>query len=422
MDKQELFDTVKEGLGEFRKEVSTEIKTSVEKALEPVSETLKKVSERVEAIEKLPASRLGFNVNSIPTHYKGYDLRKQLARGRNLAAQNPRLFPIFGNDEKAEEYSKWLISFIKARTRNDLEAMADLKEFYTKTNQLQEGTAGEGGYLVPDEFTWDIVGLARNRSFALDSCSVINMKTDQMYLPSEATLAAVAWTAEEGGTTAGEPTFGQVSLAAKRLDGYARVTNELLNDSAMDIVGMLTEQFGYAVALELDNQVLNGTGDPVSGVLTSAVGSDIKLASGLTNFSSISADYLSSAIYSLESGYVNGSKFIINRIGLHYIRTLKDSQNRPIFADIAGRVPGTIYEYPYFMSEKITNTSAAETCMAAFGNFKYFYIGRRLGVGALDVDPYGGFTTYTTRFRLVTRWALAIGNSKAFARILTATS
>ena len=417
--KEQIKEALQEGLTGFKEEVKAEVKTTVE---EVSKQGLEEVTKRIDAIERLPISRLGVNVNFAPSTYKGYKLEHQLEKARNYAAKNPREFPIFSNDEKANEYAKFMLAFIKAKTRQDMGALADLKEFYQKTNQLQEGTAGEGGYLVPDEYAWEMVKLARNATFALGACSVIPMNSDQMYLPSEATLAAVAWTSEESAATAGEPTFGQVSLTAKRLDGYARVTNELLNDSAIDIVGILTEQFGYAVAEELDNQVLNGTGDPVSGVLTSAAGADVKFASGKTNFSEITADHVSEAVYNLEPGYQAGAQFILNRLGMHYVRVLADSNGNKIFAQPGGSVPGTIWEYPYFVSHKITNTSAAETALACVGNFKYFYIGRRLGVSSLDVDPYTNFTKYATQFRIVTRWGLAVGNANAFARILTATS
>lgn len=417
--KEEIKEAIAEGLKGFRAEFKTEVVNEVGKT---VDEKVKAIDERVKKVEALPVAKM-FNIKTTSGKYKGYDLSKQLVVGRNLAAKNPRLFPILGNDEKAEEMAKWLINVIKARRFHDMQAMADLREFYaSKANPLQEGTASEGGYLVPDEFAWDMVGLARGKTFALQACTVIPMNSDQLYLPKEATLAAVAWTDEETAATEGSPTFGQVSLTAKKLDGLATVSNELLQDSGIDITGLLSEQFGYAVSAELDNQVLNGTGSPCSGTLTSAVGADVKLSSGNTNFSAITADDLSNAIYQLEGGYLADAQFIVNRIGLHYIRTLKDSNNAYVFAKPGNGVPGTIWEHPYFMSHKITNTSAAETAFISFGNYRYFYIGRRLGVTGIDVDPYGKFAENQTRFRIVTRWGLAMGNSSAFARILTATT
>jgi HK97 family phage major capsid protein len=405
------------------------IKTAVEEGVKPLQTSVEKattdikaIADRVAKIEALPLNKLGvFSVNTIASEYKGYKLAEQGRVIRDIALRNPTRFKALADEGKANEFCKWMIAVTKA-LKGDLDARAELKEIYAKA-QMQEDTAAEGGYLVPQEYEWDMVQLARAASFALNECSVINMTRDIINLPSEATLVSVAWTAEESAATETEPTFGQVQLNARRLDGFGKVTNELLQDSAIDIVSILAEQFSYAIGQELDNQVLNGTGTPCSGVLTSAVGTDVKFASTQTNFSEVTATYLSQLIYSLNSGYLAGARFIINRLGLHYVRTLKDSQNRPIFADIGGgTIPPTIYGFPYFMSEKITNTTAAETAYIAFGQFKKFYIGRRIGASAIDLDPYTYFKENATQFRYITRWGMKIGNSAAFARALTATS
>jgi len=313
------------------------------------------------------------------------------------------------------------VGFVKFKKNQDLSALADIQAVQAKA-QMQEGTDSEGGYLVPDEYAWEIAKLARAKSFALNQCTVLNMGTDTLKLPAEASLVSVAWTAEEGGITESEPTFGQVQLTAKRLDGYAKVTNELLQDSNIDIVGLLTEQFAYAVGLELDNQVLNGTGDPVSGVLTAKAGYSVVMGSGETNFSSISADDLSNMIAQIDEGYDDNLLFIFNKLIMHYIRTLKDDNNNYIYAKPGNGVPGTVWEIPYFQSAKAPKTTGANTAFVVLGNFKYFYIGRRVGSMSLDIDPYGLFTTYATRFRIVTRWGLAVAMAKAFCRLLTAAS
>lgn len=412
------------------------IKGAVSEALAPVAKEVKDVSTKVstiekdtndlkarlEKIERTPLVKESINVNTISDTFKGYKLSKQLGRFRDMAAKDAHTFEVFGNEEKANEYAKFMIAFIKARVHNDADAKAYLSEFYQKAN-LAEGATATGGALVPDQYVWEMCMLARNATFALRECSILPMSTDQMYVPAELTLASVAWTTPETGQmTAGEPTFAQVSLAAKRLDGIATITNELLNDSAVDIVSILSEQFGYAVAYELDNQVLSGTGTPVSGLTTAACGYSVVMASGSTNFSAVTANHFSEAIYTLTSGDLANARFIINRIGLHYARVLKDSNGQYIFAQPGAGVPGTIWEYPYFMSEKITNTTAVSTALAVFGNFKKYYIGRRLAAGSLDVDPYGKFDYYQTRFRIVSRWALAVGRSTAFVRVMTAAS
>lgn len=413
---------IKGAVTEALKPVSQEVKDLATK-LAVAEASAKTLADRLEKIERLPAVQdRGFYIKRSSEKFMGFKVAKQFVKFREKALKSHE-FEALVSEEAIDEFSKWCIAISKAlrNTPDSAEAKQYLRDFYTKAN-LAEGSGATGGYLVPDEYLWDMCLLGRNLTFALRECTVIPMGTDQKYVPAELTMASVAWTTPETGQmTAGEPTFAQVSLTAKRLDGIATVTNELLQDSYSDVSSLLAEQFGYAVALELDNQVLSGTGTPVSGLTTAACGYSVVMATGSTNFSAVTADHFSEAIYKLSQGDTLGAMFIINRIGKHYVRKLKDNNGQYIFANPGGGVPGTVWEYPYFESSKITDTSAVSTALAVFGNFRKYYIGRRMNSGTtLDVDPYGKFDYNQTRFRIVTRWALAAGRSSAFCRIITA--
>jgi HK97 family phage major capsid protein len=105
---------------------------------------------------------------------------------------------------------------------------------------------------------------------------------------------------------------------------------------------------------------------------------------------------------------------------MHFLRSLKDSNNRPIFAEIGGKVPNTIYEFPVNMTENIATTDTTGKPFGVFGNFDYFLIGRRNGAMVIDVDPYSKFAIYQTQFRMVTRWGFDYGDVNAFCRIINA--
>ena len=289
---------------------------------------------------------------------------------------------------------------------------------------LAEGTTTTGGYLVPTEYQWELILLSRDKTWALQNCSIVNMGTNDLRLPTESALATVAWTGEASAATESEPTVGQVQLTARRLDAYAITSNELLQDAYVDVAGMLANQFSYGINLELDNQVLNGTGNNagsgiMSGILTAAAGFSVVFGTGSAAFSCLTADNLSNAAQSLDEGYIPGAKFVFNKLIMHYIRTAKDANGRYIFAAPGNGVPGTIWEYPYIVSSKGPKTTGATTAFVAFANFQYIYIGRRVGAMALEVDPYGLFTQNQTRFRVVSRWAGKIAQANAVCRIIT---
>jgi HK97 family phage major capsid protein len=208
-------------------------------------------------------------------------------------------------------------------------------------------------------------------------------------------------------------------LTAKKATAYAISSNELLQDSRIDIASILTEQFAYGIALDIDNQALNGTGNPFSGLLISGVVSTngVALAGSM---STLTVTKLSEVIYKLSEGDLANARWLLSRAALHYIRGMIDANNRPIMQPLSDSVPSTVFGYPWNMSEKIANTDGVNKAMALFGDFRTgMVIGRRLGAMALEVDPYGLFDYDSTRFRMITRWAFSVGRESALCLLTT---
>ena len=421
-------------------DLKNQFKEVVQEGMKPVSEKLdtieatqKEQAEKIALIEKTPVNGAPAYASSSKLHCgrsiskQGRVLREALAKG--IIGKGTFDYAVgydtagFESEEQIDDFAKGMIDFIEAKRNMNPEAMQRLHDRNMATKaSMQEDTPSEGGYLVPDEYQWEMVKLARNRTFALQECTVLPMAGSTLKLPTEASMVTVEWDDEEGQIGQKEGTVGQVSLTAKRMNALAVASNELLDDSAIDIVSMLTEQFGYAVALEIDNQVLAGTGSPVSGLMEGTTGTSVVMATGSAHFSMINFDPMNEASCSLEDGYLANAKWVFGRTAKRYLRNVKDTDGNYIMVHPSATQSGTIWEHPYIVSEKAINTSAVSTVEAVFGNLKQFYIGRRRGIMSLDVDPYGKFDYYQTRFRIVTRWGFAVANANAFVSVVTAGS
>lgn len=413
---------------------TAEIKEKLDEQKASFEEQFGKVEDRLTELENkgIPTARkpqlMDVTVPGAPAGeakqvYMGYNLKMQGAelkwqmnnpQNRDILTQ---LYPVttIADDAHREEYAKFLIDVIRAK-QGDPHAMMKLADAREKA-LMAEGAGSTGGYLVPEEFTNELLAFARLQSLALRHCRVWPMSEMICTIPIESTGVSVAWTAEGIAATESEPTVSEVTLTAKKLDAFGAVTNELLADSAIDIVSWLTQLFAEAIGQELDNQVFNGSGTPCSGVLTAACGYSVVMSE--TNFSSISGTYLSQMISRLSANKRSGARFFAEKTVLHYIRTLKDTNNQFLFAQIGGQVPGTIWGFPYDETEKITGTTAANTAFLSFGDLRYFCLGRRLQTTTLDLDPYTYFKESKTQFRIVNRWGMSIGLSTAFVRLLT---
>lgn len=420
---ESLKKSIEENLKVQKEAIEAGQKEQTEALQKSIDELTKKLTEAEEKLAKLEAAPVG-GAPAIgkSTKFLGRRLNKQARKIKERCIGN-HSFETFNDEEKVDEYTKFMISMnelLKAK-RFSISPPAEAVETYLKAVEkadLNEGTDAEGGYTVPDEYQWDLIMLNKDQTFALNACKVIPMGSDRLKVPKELTRGSVAWKDEAATIDQSDPTFDQVTLTTDKLTALTVASNEYLADSQIDVVSLLTDQFSYAMGLEIDNQVLNGTGDPVSGVLTAAAGFSVVMSGN--HFSTITFTEISELIDKIPEGYDNNLNLVFNKTIKHYIRTLKDSQNRFLLNDPGGVTPGTVWEVPYIKTSQAPKTSGTSTAFVALGNWSYFYIGRRNGQMSLDVDPYGNFTTDQTRFRMITRWAFAIAQANAFARLITA--
>ena len=325
------------------------------------------------------------------------------------------------SEEKKQEIAKYFVTFIKAAYFRSPAAIQRFNDVYMRTGTTELGDTGNV-FPVPDIVDSEIFAFAREKSVALQYARIWDMTSDKMSFPQEATSVAVAW----GNTTAkSDPTIAEVQLDAEELSAYSAVRNSTLADSRSDIVSWLTEMMAEASGLELDNVMFNGDGTSTyaycSGILSAACGNSVVMDSGSTAFSQMGFVNLSNMIAQLDGLRKQGGRFFMHGSILHYVRTMVDDNNRPIFYETVGQpTSGQVMGYPYTEAIKGPSTSAASTPFIVFGNLRYFAIGRRLGATALQIDPYGQWTTNRTRFKIYQRWGLEMGLPDGFVRLITA--
>jgi HK97 family phage major capsid protein len=154
-------------------------------------------------------------------------------------------------------------------------------------------------------------------------------------------------------------------------------------------------------------------------VLTAAATVSVVLSGA--NLSSITADNISLALTKLAQLDSANGTFVLGLTGGHYVRTLKDTANAPIFQAIAGPNLNTLYGRPMILCASISDaTSSAGTAYGVFGNFnKLFLVNRTSGLDLL-VDPYSDSVSYNTRFIFSQRLGFGIADGASFCRIVTA--
>lgn len=134
---------------------------------------------------------------------------------------------------------------------------------------LQEGVGPDGGFAVPTEFRNTLMMDTIEASKFLDRTTKIPMATNQIAIPTiiDASHASSVFggiiiyrPAEGAAITKSKPKFGKVELKLSKLAALIYMTSEILEDSPISMEPLLNGMFSQAMAFQMDEDIINGTG------------------------------------------------------------------------------------------------------------------------------------------------------------------
>lgn len=294
-----------------------------------------------------------------------------------------------------------------------------LGEFLTKirTNNpeikaLAEGDGSTGGYLVPTEFSSEILRIALETSVVrANGARVINMTKPELEIPALNMSSnakgsiyggvVAEWTEEAEEKSAGNPTFKKVKLKVKKLAGYTESSDELDSDAIVSLGSLLSEMFGEVIAFEEDYAFLNGDG--VGKPLGITVAPAFITVSRNSASKIVTDDVID--ILARFKGNLSRAKWVINQATLPSICKLMDENDNYIWfpgnsGSISQAMPGTLYGIPVVITEKApTLTEAGGIMLCDFG---FYLIGDRQGITIAESMHYK-FRTDQKCWRVVKR-------------------
>lgn len=328
-----------------------------------------------------------------------------------------------------------MVKFIKAVYSKDAETLASFKA-------LNEGTNSAGGYIVPQEFSAEVNRIVEDFGLVGKLARKIPMATDTMNVPRLGSSVAIYYPGEGAAGTASQPVFENVQLLAKTAVGLTPMTNELLADANVDVVNLLVELFAEALAGDLDDQGLAGSGSPFTGLLEDANINVVDAPTGEDTFAeAANPDNLRDMIAKIKPWALQGAAFIMHRSVWSIIQKKKASTGGDYFVSAANpilmpnnaeqgypnAIAGTIWGYPIYLSDKMPSTSAVSTKFILFGNLKHLYYGTREGMSVsisehATVGSDNLFEQNMSAVRVTQRQAIAVGLPAAFSVLKTAAS
>lgn len=231
------------------------------------------------------------------------------------------------------------------------------------SNTLEEGTASEGGYLVPTEFERTLFVERDKVDPIFDMTGVLLLGSMTKEVPYVDEEGEADWISEGASYPESDDSFGQVILRANKVGKITKVTEELLKDSAIDVSAFIAGSLGRAIGKAEARAYWtgNGTGKPL-GVMNCA-GDGVTTAGNKPT-----ADELIDLFYALAEQYRGVGYWAMNGDTVKEIRKLKTGDGQYLWAPGLNNAPDTILGRPLRTSDYI-DTIAAGKSVIAFGDF-----------------------------------------------------
>ena len=261
---------------------------------------------------------------------------------------------------------------IKAVMSGDMETM---KSLMTKEMTTDDTGSPYAGYTVDTELDAEIryiqtlYGVAR-RNFEMLTLSKGHYKANELV-----TDVTVAWVDEAGSMLSTQWVTGQNDLDLKKLYAIITFTNELLEDTEIDLFRFASERVAEGLAYKEDLAFFKGDGTATYGSFTGLLNSsDVNpVTMAGTTFESLSADDLLDMIDDTPTGALGNAKFYMNRTIMSIIRKIKTTtENEYIFQRPSESGPMTIWGYPVELVEVMPTASETndDTPFIIFGDLK----------------------------------------------------
>jgi len=315
--------------------------------------------------------------------------------------------------------AKHFLNFVRDVVNNRVQQ----KDLVTTVN---ETTAAEGGYLVPDEFVPTLISMLENFGVARRLCTIIPMKTDTIKFPKLTGGLTTYWVGEGQTIPKASPTFAEVTMNAKKMATLVPLTSEILEDSSIAIANLIATLIAQAIAKEEDRITFVGkTADaPWNGALADSSVVQSPLPATKTHFYDVTADNLADVIASMTPMQAEGSIFACHRTIFNVLRKLKSTTGEYIYTSPRdSSTPGEIWGYPIHINETMPSiaASAADTPFIFFGNPKHIYLGDRRNM-TMALSPHVGFAEDKIFVRVIERIGFAISMTEALRVVRTAAS
>jgi HK97 family phage major capsid protein len=194
--------------------------------------------------------------------------------------------------ESAYRCGRWL----RAHVFKNSDDLRWCKDHGVEARALNEGSNSAGGSLVPEEFANRVIRLVETYGTYPGAVENVSMSRDTMVIPKRLSGTTAYFVGEGSSVTESEPTYGNVSLVAKKLAVGCRMSTEVVEDALVSLADAVATEFSTSLSFKIDQCGWIGDGTSQYGGVNGVVNkindgthtaSVVSAASGNTAFETL---------------------------------------------------------------------------------------------------------------------------------------
>lgn len=278
-------------------------------------------------------------------------------------------------------------------------------EIRSASFERRDVSTGSTGAPVPTSFYDEVLLLARAVGPMLDVSTVLNTAGGEtLQIPTLATYSVGTITSEAATIGESDPTFNAfVELDAYKYSFLTQVSTELLEDSGVDLIALMSANVGNALGYAVNTALTTGTGSSQpKGIVTAS-------AAGVTGATAVSGAFtyanLVDLVYSVDPAarMLPGFGIMASGSAIAAMRTLEDGAGNYVFQpSMSDSTPDRVLGYPLIENPAMAAVGTGNKSVIA-GHFPSYYV-RQVGGIRLDrSDDYAfadGLVTFRATFRV----------------------
>lgn len=263
-------------------------------------------------------------------------------------------------DNKDEEYAREFYAMIRGGEFNP-----------SILRNLEIATDSKGGYTVPTVLLNQVIKVL-NETSNLRQLGTVITTSSTTNIPTMASKPSFALIAENGAFPTVDTSFGVKTIKAYKVGGTMLASDELLNDSSIDIASYIQGLMVSGIGDFEEDKFVNGSGtNDFQGLKTATVGITSASPTALTS------DEILDMHYSVAAKYRPKASWLVSDAFEKAVMKLKDTTGRYIWQmGLTQGAPNTLNGRPVYNSAYLGEL-AATAVPAVFGDLSYFTIADR---------------------------------------------